>query len=146
MNNFFLFLICIMSNTFFNVTFADSANVKGLAQNEGDLLLGDNSGGLTTLGTGTSGQVLTIDGMTGQPTWAANSAAGSVTLASAGGTSFPKVEAANKEAVLICKRRDDPSGLKRLYWRNGMAMDAGQSLRLGAAGGETSYARIFLNM
>jgi hypothetical protein len=77
-----------MSNTFFNVTFADSANVKGLAQNEGDLLLGDNSGGLTTLGTGTSGQVLTIDGMTGQPTWAANSAAGSVTLASAGGTSL----------------------------------------------------------
>jgi len=71
---------------------------------------------------------------------------GTVSSSSAGGTSFPKVEAANKEAVLICKRRDDPSGLKRLYWRNGMAMDAGQSLRLGAAGGETSYARIFLNM
>ena len=49
-------------------------------------------------------------------------------------TTLPAVVAANKEVFLLIKRRDDTSGLKRAYFRTGMALDEGQTAALGSSG------------
>lgn len=49
-------------------------------------------------------------------------------------TSLPASVAANQEIFLIAKRVDAGDGTQRVYWRNGMALNAGQSVRLGASG------------
>lgn len=49
-------------------------------------------------------------------------------------TTLPAAAAANQEVFLIAKRVDAADGTQRVYWRNGMGQNAGQSLRLGAAG------------
>jgi len=49
-------------------------------------------------------------------------------------TTMPAVVAANQEVFLIAKRVDSGDGVQRVYWRNGMALNAGQSVRLGASG------------
>lgn len=49
-------------------------------------------------------------------------------------TTLPAVVTANQEIFLIVKRIDAGDGTQRVYWRNGMALDAGQSVRLGSAG------------
>lgn len=50
------------------------------------------------------------------------------------GSALPAVVAANQEVFLIAKRVDAGDGTQRLYWRNGMALNAGQTVRLGASG------------
>lgn len=47
---------------------------------------------------------------------------------------LPNVTAANQEVFLIAKRADSADGIKRLYFRQGMALNEGQSARLGASG------------
>lgn len=47
---------------------------------------------------------------------------------------LPSVTNANQEVFLIAKRQDSADGLKRLYFRNGTALNEGQSVRLGASG------------
>lgn len=49
-------------------------------------------------------------------------------------STLPAVVAANQEVFLIVKRVDAGDGTQRIYWRSGMAMNAGQSNRLGASG------------
>ena len=49
-------------------------------------------------------------------------------------TSLPAVTSSNVEAFLIAKRVDAADGTKRVYFRNGMALDEGQTVRLGSAG------------
>lgn len=65
--------------------------------------------------------------------WAViNRTAGTATTAT--GTTMPSATSANQEVFLIAKRVDATDGTQRVYWRNGMAQDAGQSNRLGASG------------
>lgn len=61
-----------------------------------------------------------------------NRTAGTAVLAQ--GTTMPAVIAANQEVFLIVKRVDAGDGTQRIYWRTGMAQNAGQSNRLGASG------------
>lgn len=49
-------------------------------------------------------------------------------------TTLPAATSANQEVFLIAKRIDAGDGTQRVYWRNGTAMSAGQSIRLGASG------------
>lgn len=49
-------------------------------------------------------------------------------------TTLPAAVAANQEVFLIAKRVDATDGTQRLYFRNGMALNAGQTVRLGASG------------
>lgn len=58
--------------------------------------------------------------------------AGTATTAVA--STLPAVTSANQEVFLIVKRVDAGDGTQRIYWRTGMAMNAGQSNRLGASG------------
>lgn len=52
----------------------------------------------------------------------------------ANATGLPAVTSANQEVFLLAKRVDAGDGTQRIYWRTGMAMNAGQSVRLGASG------------
>ena len=61
-----------------------------------------------------------------------NRIAGTATLAVA--QTLPELNSANQEVFLIAKRVDAGDGTQRLYWRNGMALNAGQTVRLGASG------------
>lgn len=54
------------------------------------------------------------------------------------GNALPAVSNANQEVFLIAKRVDAGDGTQRLYWRNGFAQNAGQTLRLGQGGGTGS--------
>ena len=56
----------------------------------------------------------------------------------ANGSSLAAVSSANQEVFLIAKRVDAGDGTQRLYWRNGFAQNAGQTLRLGQGGGTGS--------
>jgi hypothetical protein len=47
---------------------------------------------------------------------------------------LPPAVPVNQEVFLIAKRVDAADGTKRLYWRNGMALNEGQTVRLGASG------------
>lgn len=47
-------------------------------------------------------------------------------------STLPAVTSANQEIFILAKRVDS-GGVQRLYWRTGMAMNAGESNRLGAA-------------
>jgi hypothetical protein len=49
-------------------------------------------------------------------------------------SSLPAQTSANQEVVLIAKRVDAGDGTKRLYFRNGTALNEGQTSRLGASG------------
>jgi len=49
-------------------------------------------------------------------------------------TTLPVVSNANQEVFLLAKRQDAVDGTKRLYFRNGMALNEGQTVRLGASG------------
>lgn len=49
-------------------------------------------------------------------------------------TTLPAATSANQEVFLIAKRVDAGDGTQRVYFRNGMALNAGQSVRLGASG------------
>lgn len=55
------------------------------------------------------------------------------TAVTAVASSLPAVTSANQEIFLLAKRVDAGDGTQRIYWRSGMAMSAGQTLRLGAA-------------
>lgn len=47
---------------------------------------------------------------------------------------LPAVTSTNQEVFLIAKRVDSPEPLQRLYFRTGMALDQGQTARLGSSG------------
>lgn len=82
--------------------------------------------GLTTQNFTTSGDM-----------WVAvvNRTAGTATTSIiTAGNPLPAVTNANQEVFLIAKRIDAGDGTQRLYFRNGMALNAGQTVRLGAAG------------
>jgi hypothetical protein len=49
-------------------------------------------------------------------------------------STLPAVTSADQEVFLIAKRVNADDGTERLYWRNGMALNAGQTVRLGASG------------
>jgi hypothetical protein len=49
-------------------------------------------------------------------------------------TNLPIVDSTNTDVYLLFKRKDAGDGTQRLYFRNGMALNAGQTVRLGAAG------------
>lgn len=49
-------------------------------------------------------------------------------------TTLPAVDATNQEVVLIAKRVDATDGTKRVYFRNGFSLTAGQTGRLGTYG------------
>lgn len=51
------------------------------------------------------------------------------------GNPLPAVTSANQEVFLLAKRVDATDGTQRIYWRNGFAQNAGQTLRLGQGGG-----------
>lgn len=55
-------------------------------------------------------------------------------VVTADATTLPAVTSANKEVFLIAKRVDTGGSLQRVYFRNGMALDDGQTARLGASG------------
>lgn len=69
-----------------------------------------------------------------------NRTAGTATTVVA--ATLPAVIAANQEIFLLTKRVDAGDGTQRIYWRNGMAMNAGQSVRLGASGSGTGGSGI----
>jgi hypothetical protein len=50
------------------------------------------------------------------------------------GNPLPAVDSSNQEVFLIAVRYDALDGTQRLYWRTGMAMNAGQTIRLGSSG------------
>lgn len=50
-------------------------------------------------------------------------------------TTLPAVNSSNQEVFLIGKRDDSGDGFKRFYFRDGTAITAGQSIRLGAPSG-----------
>jgi hypothetical protein len=50
------------------------------------------------------------------------------------GNPIPAVSSLNQEVFLIAVRYDATDGTQRLYWRTGMAMNAGQTIRLGSSG------------
>lgn len=83
--------------------------------------------GSTTRAFSASGRILyaVIDRSAGTATVTADAA------------TMPLVTSANQEVFLIAKRVDAGDGTKRLYFRGGFVMDAGQTLRLGAAGTST---------
>lgn len=60
--------------------------------------------------------------------------AGTATV-TADATTLPAVVAANQEVVLIAKRLDAGDGTQRCYFRQGSTYNAGQTARLGSAGG-----------
>ena len=62
-----------------------------------------------------------------------NRTAGTATVTDNSAT-IPTIVAANQEVWLIAKRRDAADGTKRLYWRSGMALNEGQTVRLGSSG------------
>lgn len=65
---------------------------------------------------------------------AINRTAGTATLSIViSGSSLPAASSANQEVFLIAKRVDAGDGTKRLYFRDGTVLDAGQSFRLGSA-------------
>jgi hypothetical protein len=49
-------------------------------------------------------------------------------------TTLPAAASANQEVFLIAKRVDAADGTQRVYFRSGMALNAGQSVRLGSSG------------
>jgi hypothetical protein len=49
-------------------------------------------------------------------------------------TTLPAAASANQEVFLIAKRVDASDGTQRVYFRSGMALNAGQSVRLGSSG------------
>lgn len=49
-------------------------------------------------------------------------------------TNLPIVDSTNTDVYLLFKRKDAGDGTQRLYFRNGMALNAGQTVRLGASG------------
>jgi hypothetical protein len=49
-------------------------------------------------------------------------------------STLPAVTSADQEVFLIAKHVNADDGTERLYWRNGMALNAGQTVRLGASG------------
>lgn len=61
-----------------------------------------------------------------------NRAAGTATTSVA--SSLPAVTSTNVEVFLIAKRVDAGDGTQRLYFRTGTALNAGQTVRLGASG------------
>jgi hypothetical protein len=87
---------------------------------------------------GTSPQVISLGSsnvnLSNGDIWYAtlNRTAGTATTAVA--QAMPSVVASNSEVFLIAKRVDAGDGTQRVYWRSGMAMNAGQSVRLGASG------------
>jgi hypothetical protein len=50
------------------------------------------------------------------------------------GNPLPAVDSSNQDVFLIAVRYDAVDGTQRLYWRTGMAMNAGQTIRLGSSG------------
>jgi microcystin-dependent protein len=66
---------------------------------------------------------------------------GGTAVLTAAATSLPAVSNANQEVVLIAKRVDASDGTKRVYFRNGFTLSAGQSARLGGVG--TVFANEF---
>jgi len=65
-----------------------------------------------------------------------NRTAGTATLSIVtNGSALSAAVNANQEVFLIAKRVDAADGTQRLYWRNGFAQNAGQTLRLGQGGG-----------
>lgn len=50
-------------------------------------------------------------------------------------TTLPSVNASNQEVFIVGKRDDSGDGFKRFYFRDGTAITAGQSIRLGAPSG-----------
>jgi len=62
-----------------------------------------------------------------------NRTAGTATVTDDAAT-LPSTVAANKELFLIAKRVDSADGIKRLYFRQGSALNEGGSARLGASG------------
>ena len=55
-------------------------------------------------------------------------------VSTTGATTMPAVTSTNQEVFLIAKRVDAADGTQRIYFRNGSALNAGQSVRLGASG------------
>lgn len=55
-------------------------------------------------------------------------------VVTADATTLPAVNGTNQEVFLIAKRIDAGDGVQRIYFRNGTAMDVGQTIRLGASG------------
>ncbi len=64
-----------------------------------------------------------------------NRTAGTATTAVVSSTTgLPTVASTNQEVFLIATRIDAADGTQRLYFRNGMAINSGQTVRLGASG------------
>ena len=61
-----------------------------------------------------------------------NRTAGTATTAVA--STLPAVTSSNQEVFLLAKRDDAGDGTQRVYFRSGMAMNSGQTVRLGSAG------------
>lgn len=55
-------------------------------------------------------------------------------VSTTGATTMPAATSANQEVFLIAKRVDAGDGTQRVYFRNGSALSAGQTVRLGASG------------
>lgn len=55
-------------------------------------------------------------------------------IVTADATTMPATTGTNQEVFLIAKRIDAGDGVQRIYFRSGMAMDVGQTVRLGASG------------
>ena len=70
-----------------------------------------------------------------------NRTAGTATTAIA--STLPAVNATNQEIFLIAKRVDAGDGTPRVYWRSGIALNAGQTVRLGSSGSGSGGNGIF---
>lgn len=56
------------------------------------------------------------------------------TATTAVASSLGQLSSSQQERFLIARRQDAGDGTQRVYFRNGMALDAGQTVRLGSAG------------
>jgi hypothetical protein len=72
-----------------------------------------------------------------------NRTAGTATVTDDAAT-LPAVTSSNQEVILIAKRSDSGDGIKRLYFRNGTALDEGQTARLGSSGSGAGNANEYI--
>ena len=128
-----------MSNTLFNVTFANQSSIGGLTSASGDLIIGGPSGNsISNLSVGSNGEVLTVVG--GTPTWA--TAGSSVTLNDVSVTGDQTLVSGGTGPSLTVKKIsagmtgiDVTSDANQIFINN---TSPASSVTLGSAGGTVS--------
>lgn len=95
-------------------------------------------GSPTVIDLGSIARTLSVSG---RMLYAVVNRTGGTAVVTSDSATLPAVTSANQEVVLIAKRVDATDGTKRVYFRNGFTLSAGETSRIG--GGGTVYASEF---